>query len=1333
MLLGLAKRAGMVTAATSVVAFCTISFVTYAHANDGGKDENPSTMDFNGIEGPGEYIIIYPNEFTSPALTLANWRSQNDNLVVAFVKKEDIFSDPRFQASTNDQKIKNFLAYAYNNWSIKPKYCCLYGSDNHLPKHEANLWGHDCFWESWFGCVTGDDEIPEISIGRININTATQGDACNVKVAEYETGQGLPWTYKNLFIADDCIPPGSNPVWDWKQRQEKHVEDLESILPAGFTHETSHMSDAGDPITPGGNYYPEILYGWFNDKVNAGASLICFMGQTDHDWFLNISNLSNGDKYPIYIRCTCWSSFTSTPCAAFLTFSGKGGIATIANATENTIAFEGIISRYLYYNVYEQKLGRLGDIVTDAQKTILLTYPELHEQADGIFLFGDPALRVDISSGYSPRFLAGWPQYQEDTIGLAVGDFTPPPSGGGDDLETVTKDICSVSEGAMLCFDSNGVTLAASAMTDANSVPTVADVNADGKPDMINADNNTLTILDADGNVPDGFPIYFDGQNEQITKSPAVGDIFGDGYFDIAVATEDLTPPGGKLHVYNRVGNELPGWPKTFNWTPSSPPAIGDVDADGELEIVITVKSGNTSVMHVLKKDGNAESGWPKTFEGVVLTPPVLADVDTPDDVEIVVAGTEPGSPPKGHLYVYKSDGTQHRHFEKNNAEFPIRPIVGDFLQILGNQAIVPEKIDGELKWLLIYQIGYGTVYDNIQTSHTITSAPTAGDVDGDGKYEVVVGMNGRIMAYNFDDLQPVPGWTGGLSGSVKSPVVADVNADGLADIVAGDGKAVYVMTTNTAYNGFPNDLDWIGPRHDNMNTGLFDIAAPTAVEAYDYPGDQGGVICVRWTKSMDDGLRSTRVQNYMLFRGESLDYPGDSGGSKPLNLAGYNKKRREGGIGNRAGKVYEERKFKDYDEWSATRGREMDITYEKIAVLPAGTTYYEDDDVINGQGYNYYLVATSTSGQGPVGNNYRYSQPSASRTAAAHDNIPPAPPTDFDLDIIHGQPPIVHLMWTRSVDDPLYQEGQGEPGPLDNGGEIARGWDYGRGGGVTSPVPSNTAGTVGSASASAPAGVFYVNAGSGSPGAHAYARSPATPSFLTGKQGEAAKMKAAGRGYIPHLYGTTGPRLWTGRGDNSDGGANDVETYEIDKNAQIIYYYPQNPDNEVDYWDYEVSYGNIYYYTIYARDSENASEGVGPLVANLVDVPDGREPVALAPESPFVSNRFGNPFDGGGSAATPFAETGWGASRTKPASVITCKPNPVTGTATFTITLPAACPVKLDVYDLSGRKVDTVLNKAVKEGGETVLWEPSVPTGVYIYRLETPHRQYSGKVVVAK
>ena len=165
---------------------------------------------------------------------------------------------------------------------------------------------------------------------------------------------------------------------------------------------------------------------------------------------------------------------------------------------------------------------------------------------------------------------------------------------------------------------------------------------------------------------------------------------------------------------------------------------------------------------------------------------------------------------------------------------------------------------------------------------------------------------------------------------------------------------------------------------------------------------------------------------------------------------------------------------------------------------------------------------------------------------------------------------------------------------------------------------------------------------------------------------------------------------------------------------------------------DENVSYGNSYSYWVKANDGENDSDTVGPLVADLTDAPDGG-PLAFAPDSPLAGDPYYDPVDGNDAAAAPFGEVGWGASGTKPARVITCKPNPVTGTATFTITLPAACAVKLDVYDLSGRRVDTVLSKTVKAGGETVLWRPAVPTGVYIYRLVTPRRQYSGKVVVAR
>ena len=274
-------------------------------------------------------------------------------------------------------------------------------------------------------------------------------------------------------------------------------------------------------------------------------------------------------------------------------------------------------------------------------------------------------------------------------------------------------------------------------------------------------------------------------------------------------------------------------------------------------------------------------------------------------------------------------------------------------------------------------------------------------------------------------------------------------------------------------------------------------------------------------------------------------------------------------------------------------------------------------------------------------------------------------------------------------------------------------------------------AGLAGADAASARAGAN--DGGEGASGAYAYAGGQASPLFLSDKQGEAAKAKAGERRSAADYYGTTGPRLWAGKDAGGfDAGAGDVTNYFIIKDSFQFGYYPGTPGNEVEYLDENVSYGNSYSYWVKANDGENDSDTVGPLVADLTDAPDGG-PLAFAPDSPLAGDPYYDPVDGNDAAAAPFGEVGWGASGTKPARGITCKPNPVTGTATFTITLPAACAVKLDVYDLSGRRVDTVLSKTVKAGGETVLWRPAVPTGVYIYRLVTPRRQYSGKVVVAR
>lgn len=80
---------------------------------------------------------------------------------------------------------------------------------------------------------------------------------------------------------------------------------------------------------------------------------------------------------------------------------------------------------------------------------------------------------------------------------------------------------------------------------------------------------------------PDG---YWDG----IFSGAAVGDIDGDGDLEVVWEGEDR-----RIHAYHHNGTVVAGWP-FYRWNGDplarggiSSPALGDIDSDGLLEIVV--------------------------------------------------------------------------------------------------------------------------------------------------------------------------------------------------------------------------------------------------------------------------------------------------------------------------------------------------------------------------------------------------------------------------------------------------------------------------------------------------------------------------------------------------------------------------------------------------------------------------------------------------------------------------------------------------------------------------------------------------------------------------
>ena len=100
-----------------------------------------------------------------------------------------------------------------------------------------------------------------------------------------------------------------------------------------------------------------------------------------------------------------------------------------------------------------------------------------------------------------------------------------------------------------------------------------------------------------------GWPVT---TGNTVESSPALGDLDGDGQLEVVVGSYD-----GKIYALNHDGKNVPGWPVTTGNVVWSSPALGDIDGDGQLEVVVGSYDGN---IYALNHDGTNVTGWPVTI-----------------------------------------------------------------------------------------------------------------------------------------------------------------------------------------------------------------------------------------------------------------------------------------------------------------------------------------------------------------------------------------------------------------------------------------------------------------------------------------------------------------------------------------------------------------------------------------------------------------------------------------------------------------------------------------------------------------------------------------------
>ncbi|MFH2050471.1 MAG: S8 family serine peptidase [bacterium] len=181
--------------------------------------------------------------------------------------------------------------------------------------------------------------------------------------------------------------------------------------------------------------------------------------------------------------------------------------------------------------------------------------------------------------------------------------------------------------------------------------PSIGDIDGDGDLEiLLGAWDNKVYAWHHDETTVNGWPISIPDCPQ---GTPSLADVDGDGKLEVFV-TACAWPNIRHVYGWKDNGTPLPGWPVQNVWAVQGP-TIGDIDGDGDLEI-LTGESDNDTLVSAWHHDGTPVSGWPVAIvsTGLIMgtAQPMIGDIDGDGDVE-VVAGVS-----NNYVYAWHHDGT---------------------------------------------------------------------------------------------------------------------------------------------------------------------------------------------------------------------------------------------------------------------------------------------------------------------------------------------------------------------------------------------------------------------------------------------------------------------------------------------------------------------------------------------------------------------------------------------------------------------------------------------------------------------------------------------------
>jgi len=416
--------------------------------NTNGSFSNPSFVEqvpnqnLHATGQPNMVIVAY-DDFAQASNDLAAYHIANDHVTVNVVLLSQIYNE--FGSGKHDiSAIRDFMEMLYqragSDTTKLPRYMLLMGDGSFDPKNDGNTgrtpgannfiptyqssesynqlstYTSDDFYglldQSEGGQIEDGNQLVDIAVGRLPVETETEAEAMVTKIKTYKSGSmgcttcaqvatNNSWRNVVTMIADYQFDGGNT----FEEASDALCESTRAQYP-NYNYNKIYTDAYKLDATPAGDRFPDVNTAILN-SINTGTLLINWVGHGGPTNWSNARTFNMADIiqlanqfYPIFITATCDFSRFDQPdrtAGEWLVVNGTGG--GIGSITTTRLVFEydnatinSAVFQYLFAQ-YENRYPTMGEITMLSKNAVITQTDPVNTRK--FMMLGDPVVTLD--------------------------------------------------------------------------------------------------------------------------------------------------------------------------------------------------------------------------------------------------------------------------------------------------------------------------------------------------------------------------------------------------------------------------------------------------------------------------------------------------------------------------------------------------------------------------------------------------------------------------------------------------------------------------------------------------------------------------------------------------------------------------------------------------------------------------------------------------------------------------------------------------------------------------------------------------------------------------